>query len=373
MVSILAHAQNLVYTLLSLMPSTYQQENLEAMLGLFLQSEGYPLPEHSKSKSASALSRFLNIYNWSTISVIRTTRNRVIKEILSQRTLGRKPFLQVIIDLTTLEKFGKFKGFENLIRVYNGKRGLHLVVVYLVVGRWRVPWSFRVWKGKGTPSPAQLGLKMVKCLPKKLTKHFQVMVLVDTAFGSVEFIHGVRKRKYHIIAGIACTRKLIDGRCVAQLHKRGQQLRLRGLKFPVYVSWYYFKRDDGKYVKRFVISTKALKASTISWWGKRRWRIEGWFKTAKHRFGLHRFGQGTLLGVYRCLVLSLISYILAHWAYLSTAIASTNLPDWGQAAEIAFQTIFPQLVVLLLLQDIERLRELALSQGIDIQISRCKI
>ncbi len=154
------------------------------------------------------------------------------------------------------------------------------------------------------------------------------------------------------------------------------------MKFPVYVSWYYFKRDDGKYVKRFVISTKALKASTISWWGKRRWQIEGWFKTAKHRFGLHRFGQGTLLGVYRWLILSLISYVLAHWAYLSTAIAekpprftiaTASLPDWGQAAEIAFQTIFPHLVVLLLLQDIERLRTLALSQGIDIQISRCKI
>ena len=152
------------------------------------------------------------------------------------------------------------------------------------------------------------------------------------------------------------------------------------MKFPVSVSWYYFKRDDGKYEKRFVLSTKALKASTISWWGKRRWQIEGWFKTAKHRFGLHHFGQGTLLGVYRWLVLSLISYVLAHWAYLSTAMpaasyanAPTNLPDWGQAAEIAFHTIFPQLVLLLLLQDIERLRNLALSQGIDIQISRCKI
>ncbi len=159
MVSILAHAQNLVYTLLSLMPSVYQQENLEAMLALFLSAQGYPLPEHSKSKSASALSRFLNNYDWSTRGVIRTTRSRVIKEILSECPKGRKPFLQVIIDLTTLEKFGKFKGFKNLITVYNGKRGLHLVVVYLVFGRWRVPWSFRVWRGKGTPSPAQLGLK----------------------------------------------------------------------------------------------------------------------------------------------------------------------------------------------------------------------
>jgi hypothetical protein len=124
----------------------------------------------------------------------------------------------VIIDLTTLEKVGKFKVFENSICVYNGKRGLHLVVVYLVVGQWRVPSpygdatrrNFRVWRGKGTPSPAQLGLKMVKSLPQKLTKHFQVMVLVDTGFGSVEFLQGVRKKKYHIIAGIARTRKLID-------------------------------------------------------------------------------------------------------------------------------------------------------------------
>lgn len=102
-------------------------------------------------------------------------------------------------------------------------------------------------------------------------------------------------------------------------------------------------------------------------------QIEGWFKTAKHRFGLHRFAQGTLLGVYRWFVLSLISYVLAHWAYLSTAIAPKDLPDWGEAAEIALQTIFPHLVVLLLLQDIERLREVALSQGINIQISWCKI
>jgi len=101
--------------------------------------------------------------------------------------------------------------------------------------------------------------------------------------------------------------------------------------------------------------------------------LVGWFKTAKHRFGLHRFGQGTLLGIYRWLVLSLISYVLAHWAYLSYSGANGDLPDWGEAAEIAFQTIFPHLVMLFLLQDIERLRELVLSQGIDIQISRCKI
>ncbi len=278
--------------------------------------------------------------------------------------------LQVIIDLTTLEKCGKFDSFKHLICVYNGKRGLHLIVLYLVVGRWRVPWSFRVWRGKGTTSPAQLGLKLVKTLPKSLTKYFQVMILVDTAFGTVDFLHGIRKLKYHAIAGLRYDRQLIDGRSVSDLYKRGQQVRLAGLKFPVSVSWCYLKRD-GKFEKRFVLSTKPLKGSTISWWGKRRWQIEGWFKTAKHRFGLHRFGQGTLLGVYRWLVLSFIAYLLAHWAYLSTK--SADLPDWGQAAQIAFKAILPQLLVSLILLDIERIQTLALSHAIDIHISRCKI
>jgi hypothetical protein len=55
---ILASAQQLVYSLLSLMPSTYQRENLEAMLGLFLEAQGCPLPQYSKTKSARRESVF---------------------------------------------------------------------------------------------------------------------------------------------------------------------------------------------------------------------------------------------------------------------------------------------------------------------------
>ena len=161
----LAHAQELVYNLKELMPTKYQKENLEAILGLFLEAQGHPLPEHSKNKSASALSRFLNINPWSTREIIRGVRASILEVVLKalhEAGRGRRPFLQVIVDLTTLEKRGKFKEFEHLISVYNGKRGLHIVVLYLVVGKLRIPWSFRVWRGKGTPSQAQLGLKLIK-------------------------------------------------------------------------------------------------------------------------------------------------------------------------------------------------------------------
>nr|WP_199341034.1 transposase [Nostoc spongiaeforme] len=369
----LAHAQELVYSLKELMPTQYQKDNLEAMLTLFLEAQGHPLPEHSKIKSPSSLSRFLNINPWSTREVIRVIRSgalQTVENILASSTPGRKPFLQVIIDLTTLEKRGKFKAFEDLIRVYNGKRGLHLVVAYLVIGRCRIPWNFRVWRGKGTPSPAQLGLKLVKRLPQFLTNRFQTVILADTAFGSIEFLEGIRKLKYHAITGVAISRKLADGRLLRRLHQQGQQVYLFGLSFPVTVSWYYLKRNNGKLEKRFVLSTRPIKASTLKWWGKRRWQIEGWFKTAKHRFGLHRFGQGTLLGMYRWLILSLTAYLIAHWSYLHSQPASP--PDWGQAAQLALESIFPQIVVYLLLLNIERITPLARSFGFDIHISRCK-
>lgn len=123
------------------------------------------------------------------------------------------------------------------------------------------------------------------------------------------------------------------------------------------ISWLYLKRD-GKLEKRFVLSTRPLKGSTITWWGRRRWSIEGFFKTAKHRFGLHRFGQQTLLGVYRWLILCFISFMLAHWVYLSTK--SSELPDWGASAALALKTLLPALVVCLLLIEVERTRSLFL-------------
>lgn len=95
----------------------------------------------------------------------------ILQQILFQPRVGRRPTLQVILDLTTLEKTGKFKEFKDLIRVYNGKRGLHLVMLYVVVGEWRVPWGFRVYRGPDTPSPTQLGLRLVRGLLKALGQH----------------------------------------------------------------------------------------------------------------------------------------------------------------------------------------------------------
>ena len=75
-----------------------------------------------------------------------------------RRTIKRKNSeFDSPLRLTTLEKRGKFKAFAELIQILNHKRGLHIVVMYLVVGHWRMPWAFRTWRGKDTTTPAQLG------------------------------------------------------------------------------------------------------------------------------------------------------------------------------------------------------------------------
>jgi Transposase DDE domain len=338
---------------------------------MFWEPQRVALPDQCVIKSPAALSRFFNEYGWPTRAVIRATRKQILKELLKYAPRGKRPHLQVIIDLTTLEKRGKFKAFAQLIHILNGKRGLHIVVMYLVVGAWRVPWAFRPWRGKGTVPPAQLGLKLLRTLPKKLISRFRVLVLADTGFSSFEFVNGVEKlRDFQAIVGIPKNRLMANGKAIRTITKKGQQVQIQKFEKMVTVSWFYLERN-GKLQKRFVISTRVLKGSTITWWGRRRWAIEGFFKTAKHQFGLASFGQQTLFGVYRWLILSFISFILTHWVYLS--LSRANLPDWKESALLTLQHLLPQIAVSLLLMEVESKRELLASVGITLELVSLQI
>lgn len=93
-------------------------------------------------------------------------------------------------------------------------------------------------------------------------------------------------------------------------------------------------------------------------------QLKNSLKPANTDESLPRFAQGTLLGVYCWLVLSLIAFILAHWAYLSTNLS--KLPDWAIYAHLALQILLPEVVVSLLLLDVERTRPLLKTFGLDL-------
>lgn len=369
--NITIRAHKLVYELLDLMPSPYQRASLTAMLTLFLGARGMALPEHATHKSPSALSRFLNLYHWPTTNVIRTLRREILAALLERRKVGRRPILRAIVDLTPLQKSGSFEGLQGLVHTLNKKRGVQLVVLYLELDGWRLPWGFRIWQGKGSASPGELALKLLRTLPKVLTARYRVMVLADSGFCSVEFIEGVRELGHHAVVGVRRDRRLSNGRRLDQAAIRGEQVFLEGLGVPVYVASYWLKKRDGDREKRFVLSTKALSPAHIVRWGKRRWKIEGFFKTAKGRFSLDRFGQGSRLGVYRYLLLSLIAYLLAHWGHLSQG--GEGMPRWGAAARTILEEVLPQTVIEGLLMEIEERSAMLRSHGIEMSVERCKI
>jgi Transposase DDE domain len=378
METIVQHAQGLVYSLLCLMPSVYQRASLNALLGLFRETQGHALPEHSQVKSASSLSRFLNLYHWSTRSVIRTARQSVLNQILAHAPHHSIP-LRVILDRTTLEKNGQFlhlstpiagsDAVDPWIRFLNKKRGLHLVILYLTIGEWRIPWSFRVWQGKGHASPAQLACKLLATVPTALVKGRVVIVQGDTEFGTEDFLKAVRNRRWRSVVGLRENRKLADGRCLRDLYghaKRGLQVYLNGIDFPLTVSWFWLKRADGKRELRFVASSYPYSGAYLVRLGRKRWAIEGFFKTAKHQFGLHCFGQGTKLGVYRWLILSLIAYILAHWM---ARWSSPPVLNWKAICRLSQETLFPAVVFCQLLKQIQLTADIAAQFGFEVVLN----
>ena len=181
--------------------------------------------------------------------------------------------------------------------------------------------------------------------------------MVDAGITSQEFMAGICSLKFDAIVAIRKDRLLANGQHFNTIKRRGQIIPIKDWEKPVYLSWFWLKRKD-KLQKRFVISTKSLAGKRISQLGKRRWKIEGFFKTAKHRFGLDRFGQQTLLGIYRWLILSLISFILTHWNDLSNGKNQQRL-DWGQAAKEALEILLPQLLVNPLFFKIEQSQAIA--------------
>jgi hypothetical protein len=134
-VAINEHARILFCRLQILFATPYQRESFKALLALFLKGDGRPHPHDSHSKSSSSLSRFLNRYRWNARSIIRQTRQAAITSLLVHYRIqrGRRPRLLVMLDLTCLEKMGRYEKLD-LVRILNKKCEVQLVVLYLVAG-----------------------------------------------------------------------------------------------------------------------------------------------------------------------------------------------------------------------------------------------
>ena len=107
----------------------------------------------------------------------------------------------MIVGLTSLEKAGRFPWLGDWIQTFHGVRGLHLVVLLVVYGPLRLPFGFALWRGKGAPSPARLGLLLIQQVPAWLYP-YRPLVLADAAFASAEVLRGIKALGLAVVVGV---------------------------------------------------------------------------------------------------------------------------------------------------------------------------
>ena len=103
--------------------------------------------------------------------------------------------------------------------------------------------------------------------------------------------NGVHNLGLHGVIGSRSDRLIGVDRHLCDLRCKGSEVQFKSCKTPVFASWFKLKRARKEFVWRYVISTRRADGETIRRWGRRRWRIEAFFKTLKFRFGLDQFGQ----------------------------------------------------------------------------------
>ena len=316
------------------------RDTLEVVFCCFLTALGVPGFQNAQVKSPSAISHFLNDYDWSTRTLIRTMRSHALeafRDYLRGRR-GRPPMIEVIVDTTSIAKEGQFAGLDGWIHTLNRVRGLHVVMLYICCGDLRLPWSFRIWHGKGTPSPQDLALQLVRQLPREvLSRSRQVHFLGDAGFSSVKLLKGLDALGLTFTVGMRADRQMTNGKKVRDITSQERHIELADLEgMELWLYWVWLpKADHGQPMQRFVITNRCRTSTTVRKTGRRRWKIEALFKTLKSRFAFGKFGQKSKLGVLRYLCLSVAAFLLCHLEHLESPASGqeeSSWPDWGELA-----------------------------------------
>jgi hypothetical protein len=333
-------AGHLYADMLQACPRKQHRETLAVLLSCFLAALGLTRFDHATAKSPGAISRFLNHQPWCLRTLVRAMRTHALRSFQAARRgrRGRPPALEIIVDTTSIAKEGKFAELAGWIHTLNGVRGLHLVVLYLCCGELRLPWSFRIWRGKGTPSPNDLALQLIRQLPPELlSRKAQLHVLADSGFSSIVLLNGLSALGLTFSVGMKRSRQTVDGQALHEITSQQRRVQLQGLPdLDLWVYWIWLPANqNGERIQRFVITNRQRHPQTVRTFGRRRWKIEALFKTLKSRFALGKFAQKTKQGVCRFLCLSFACFLLCHLEHLNQDESGTDssVPDWGELAE----------------------------------------
>ena len=175
-------------------------------------------------------------------------------------------------DTTSIAKEGQFADLDGWIHSLNRVRGLHVVMLYICCGDLRLPWRFRIWRGKGTPSAQDLALQLVRQLLKEvLTRSRQAHFLGDAGFSSVKLLDALGLT---FTVGMRADRQMTSGKKIREVTSQERHIELAELEgMELWLYWVWLPRA-GEPLQRFVITNRRRTSKTVRKTGRRRWKLK---------------------------------------------------------------------------------------------------
>ncbi len=305
------HSHSLLKTLEALLWNRREVGVFRALVALFLDCKLRTTLQNLKGISARTASRFFSCEHIPDGVFWAELNSWQLGQFYRLPRRGRRGDVVLKLDLTCIEKTGKKIPF---VRVFNRRYGIQLVVLHACLGGLSFPLGYRVYRGKGKATVADLALELLAAFPASGWSS-RTVVLADAGFGSTEFIQGCQALGFErLLVGIRCNRQLADGRQLSELSERGEQVMLHDLPvLPLWLSWCDVKREEGK--KRFyVAATFAAGGAYLARRYRQRWLIESFFKSVKHDFGLKEARLRTQVGIRLWIFLACLAYSFASLA-----------------------------------------------------------
>jgi hypothetical protein len=309
----LQHSSILIEELKGQIKEEHQVKTFENILALFLSVNLRCILGNLVEKSKSTASRWFNQAKFDETAWWRCIQQWQLARLKSfeEHKVGRKGYVWVRIDLTSIEKTGKELPF---LRVFNGVHGIHLVVLHVSIARLSLPLAFRIYDPKKSHTPIELALELLRDFPAKSFAGWTCYLLVDSGFYSADFIKKAARLGYtNLTIGARDNLILKDGRRLRDC-RQGEQVELES--YPgkaLFVAYIDLPRNNT--IKRFyVLCTQKGCAKTLRRRHARRWPIEAFFQSAKYDFGLKETRLRSETGIKRWIMLSFLAYSLASVA-----------------------------------------------------------
>ncbi len=273
----------------------------------------------------------------------------VMREGIKQLREAGGEHIYLVIDDTVLDKIWGYKTAW-VHWLYSGKykkviRGIGVVVLMAVVGKWRIPLTFRIYrKSEDGKSRIDLAMEMLQWALEDV-KIEPAYVLMDTWYAKKDLLSYLDTKGVRYMTGVRKNRNIRIG------GKEGKKMHVEDVEIPeegivVYleevgeVRLFAFsepvKNDGEERVRYFITSNTEDKREDLEKLRKIRWKIEEMFKILKQVFSADTFFVRVPVAILGFITLAFHGFFLLERLRLFKGISPFSLQQrlrWlGRAA-----------------------------------------